>query len=136
MRLVFDTNVFVSAALKDGSTPAAAVRIAESEHTLLKSTETERQLFDVLARPRFAPLIPEAAARRFASLIARAEIVTINERISVCRDPTDDKFLELAVNGSADLIVSGDSDLLILDPFREIGIVTPAQFVRLITSRR
>jgi putative PIN family toxin of toxin-antitoxin system len=134
MRIVFDTNVFVSAALKDRSTPAAAVRIAESEHTLLKSTETERQLFDVLARPRFASLIPEAAARRFRSLIARAEIVTINERISVCRDPTDDKFLELAVDGSADLIVSGDSDLLILDPFRQIGIVTPARFVRLITS--
>ena len=47
-----------------------------------------------------------------------------------CRDPTDDKFLELAVNDHADLIVSGDGDLLALNPFRQIPIVTPAAFVQ------
>lgn len=47
-----------------------------------------------------------------------------------CRDPTDDKFLELAVNGHADLIVTGDGDLLVLNPFRDIPIVTPAMFVQ------
>jgi predicted nucleic acid-binding protein len=46
------------------------------------------------------------------------------------RSPTDDKFLELAVNGQADIIVSGDADLLQLDPFRGIPIVTPAAFVQ------
>jgi predicted nucleic acid-binding protein len=46
-----------------------------------------------------------------------------------CRDPTDDKFLELAVSGNADLILSGDKDLLTLHPFRGIPIVTPAAFV-------
>jgi predicted nucleic acid-binding protein len=59
-----------------------------------------------------------------------AALVTIVERIAVCRDPTDDKFLELAVNGLADYIVSGDADLLSINPFREIPIVTPATFVR------
>ena len=44
--------------------------------------------------------------------------VTIVERITACRDPTDDKFLELAVNGRADMIVTGDLDLLVLSPFR------------------
>jgi predicted nucleic acid-binding protein len=63
-------------------------------------------------------------------LIARAELVEIKERIAACRDPTDDKFLELAVNGRADLIVSGDADLLALNPFRGIPIITPAMFVR------
>ncbi len=61
---------------------------------------------------------------------AAAELVTITERIAACRDPTDDKFLELAVNGYADLIVSGDGDLLALNPFRDIPIVTPAVFVQ------
>ena len=61
---------------------------------------------------------------------AAAELVGIAERITVCRDPKDNKFLELAVNGHADMIVSGDADLLALNPFREIPIVTPATFVQ------
>jgi hypothetical protein len=51
-----------------------------------------------------------------AKILAAAELVTITERIAACRDPKDDKFLELAVNGRADLIVSGDHDLLALNP--------------------
>ena len=62
--------------------------------------------------------------------MAAAELVTLTERIVACRDPTDDKFLELAVNGHTDLIVSGDGDLLALNPFREIQVVTPAAFVQ------
>ena len=58
-----------------------------------------------------------------------AELVTITERVAVCRDPTDDKFLELAINGRADMIVTGDLDLLVLDRFRGIPIVTPRDFV-------
>jgi predicted nucleic acid-binding protein len=48
--------------------------------------------------------------------------------VTACRDPKGDKFLELAVNGRADLIVSGDADLLVLDTFRGIPIITPAAF--------
>jgi len=62
--------------------------------------------------------------------LTAAELVAITERIAACRDPTDDKFHELAVNGHADLIVSGDGDLLALNPFRQIPIVTPAAFVQ------
>ena len=53
-----------------------------------------------------------------------------NLLIAESPDPTDDKFLELAVNGRADLIVGGDADLLALDPFRGIPIVTPAGFLQ------
>ena len=54
----------------------------------------------------------------------------ISERISLCRDQEDDKFIELAVNGRADLIISGDDDLLQLETVRDIPIVTPAAFIR------
>jgi putative PIN family toxin of toxin-antitoxin system len=64
------------------------------------------------------------------NLLATAEAVTICERIVASRDPTDDKFLELAVNGRADLIVTGDADLLVLNPFRDIPIVSPVTFVQ------
>jgi putative PIN family toxin of toxin-antitoxin system len=97
---------------------------------LLKSQATERQQFDVLARPYFAPLIPADTRTWMYALMAAAEPVEITERIIACRDPTDDKFLELAVNGRAELIVSGDADLLALDPFRGIPIVTPALFLQ------
>ena len=56
MRVVVDTNVFVSAVLKDKSLPAMAIRLVEQRAVLLKSPETERQLFEVLARPYLAPL--------------------------------------------------------------------------------
>jgi uncharacterized protein len=129
MRLVIDTNVFVSAALKESSVPALAVKIATQNDVLLKSTATEQQLLDVLARPQFANLIAAATIGWLQGLLASAEEVTITEHIAACRDPTDDKFLELAVNGRADIIVSGDADLLALNPFRNIPIVAPAAFV-------
>jgi putative PIN family toxin of toxin-antitoxin system len=130
MRIVVDTNVFISAALKEKSLPGMAARIVAENGLLLKSTITEQELFVTLARPRLAPLIPPRFQEWLSELPARAELVTITDRITACRDPKDDKFLELAVNGHADMIVSGDADLLVLNPFREIPIVAPAVFVQ------
>ena len=67
---------------------------------------------------------------RLGGLFAAAGPVPIVNRIASCRDPTDDKFPELAVNGRADLIVSGDADLLVLNPLRGIEILAPAGFLR------
>jgi putative PIN family toxin of toxin-antitoxin system len=130
MRVVVDTNVFISAALKEQSLPGMATHIVAKSGLLLKSTITERELFVTLARPRLASLIPPRFRDWLSELLAAAELVAITERITACRDPKDDKFLELAVNGHADLIVSGDTDLLALNPFRGIPIVTPADFVQ------
>ena len=130
MRVVVDTNVFVSAALKDKSFPALALHVVAQRGTLLKSTATEGQLFAVLVRPQLAALIDPAAVDWIRELMAWAEAVTITERIAACRDATDDKFLELAVSGKADMIVSGDADLLVLNPFRGIPIMPPATFVQ------
>ena len=130
MRIVLDTSVLVSAALKRQSMPGMAVHMVERRGGLLKSNVTEQQLFEVLARPYFDSLTDPDARAWLKDLLTAAELVTITERIAACRDPTDDKFLELAVNGHADLIVSGGGDLLALNLFRQIPIVTPAAFVR------
>jgi uncharacterized protein len=129
MRVVVDTNVFVSAALKERSLPGTAVHVVAESGLLLKSMVTERELFVTLARPRLAPLIPPRFRDWLNEVLATAELVTITDRIAACRDPRDDKFLELAVNGRADLIITGDADLLALDPFRGIAIVAPSTFV-------
>jgi len=59
-----------------------------------------------------------------------AELVSIVERVTVCRDPTDDRFLELAVNGCAGLILTVDKDLLVLASYCGIPIVAPVTFLR------
>jgi uncharacterized protein len=130
MRVVLDANVLVSAALKQQSMPGTAALAVERRGGLLKSLATEEQLFEVVARPYLTSLMAPETQAWLRKLMAVAELVTITERITACRDPTDDKFLELAVNGRADLIVSGDGDLLALNPFRNIAIVTPAAFVQ------
>ena len=130
MRIVVDTNVFVSAASKEKSLPSTAVHILAESGLLLKSVITEQELFVTLARPRLAPLIPPSFRDWLSELFVAAELVRITERIAACRDPKDDKFLELAINGHADLIISGDADLLALNPFRQIPIVPPADFVQ------
>ena len=65
-------------------------------------------------------------------LLKNAAVVDITEPVAACRDPDDDKFLELAVNGSATCVVTGDADLLALHPFRGIPILTPADFLALV----
>jgi uncharacterized protein len=130
MRLVVDTNVFVSAALKENSLPFLVVRWISQHNGLLKSNATEEELLAVLQRPYLAAVTIPSFRDGVVRMLVAAEPVTISERIAACRDPTDDKFLELAVNGRADLIISGDADLLALNPFRDIAIVTPAVFVQ------
>ena len=130
MRIVVDTNVFVSAALKESSWPGAVIRWFDTFGGLLKSSATEAQVIEVLQRPYFAAKLPPFYLENVRRMLVYAELVTIVERIAACRDPTDDKFLELAVNGHADVIVSGDLDLRVLSPFRGISIVAPATFVQ------
>ena len=67
--------------------------------------------------------------RFLVALLKEAEMVEIAETITDCRDAKDNKFLELAVSGKADCIVSGDADLLVLNPFRGIPILTPREFL-------
>lgn len=64
------------------------------------------------------------------TFVERAILVEIIEKVQECRDPKDDKILELALNGGAEYIVSGDKDLLVLNPFRDVKIVTVEEFLR------
>ncbi|HEY1931906.1 MAG TPA: hypothetical protein VGG99_07840 [Acetobacteraceae bacterium] len=92
MRVVIDTNVFVSAALKVGSLPAIAVHLVGRYHVLLKSAATEQQLIAVLARPYLASLITASTHDWIGELLAAAEHVAIAERTVACRDPTTISF--------------------------------------------
>ena len=88
------------------------------------------ELADVLSRAKFDPYITIGERQDFLRLFNRiAERIGVVRIIRACRGPRDDKFLELAVEGTADIIVTGDADLLALDPFQGVSILTPARFL-------
>lgn len=130
-RIVVDTNTLISRLLLPRSIPAQAVRRAVDEGRLLVSEATMGEFSDVIARAKFDPYVSIEERQQFLRLLGRiAELVPILHRVQVCRDPKDDKFLEVAVNGEADMIVTGDRDLLDLGSFQRIPIITPAAYVR------
>jgi putative PIN family toxin of toxin-antitoxin system len=130
LRVVMDTNVVVSAVLLPGSMPRQAFDEVLERGTLLISLATVAELNDVLRRPRFDPYIHADERLRFLAILVRdAELVEVTEVVTDCRDPQDNKFLALALDGKATHIVSGDEDLLVLHPFRGIPILTPRGFI-------
>ena len=130
-RIVADTNCLVSRLLLPSSVPGDAVRRAADSGLLLASETIMNELADVLARPKFDRYISLADRQQFLRLLGRvAEFVPTVYPVRECRDPKDDKFLELALNGRAHLIITGDADLLALHPWREIAIVTPARYLK------
>lgn len=129
-RFVFDTNAIISAALLKGSVSRRAFDKALGSGKLLVSTETVEELNDVLARPGFGRYVTEDERLEFLAVLLReAELVEITHLIHACRDARDNKFLELAISGVADCIVSGDQDLLVLHPFQGVPVVTPRDFL-------
>jgi len=130
-RLVIDTNVVLSGLLFPGSTSSRALLRAQSGE-VLASDATLLELVEVMSRARFDRYVERSIRQRLVAEFANAcEAVQIVAPIHVCRDPKDDKFLEVAVHGRADVIVTGDEDLLVLNPFRGIAILTPAQYLEL-----
>ena len=129
-RVVFDTNVLISALLSTTSTPARALEAAITGEQLLATSATLRELMAKLLSAKFDRYVSrelrDALLFRLAPLV---EVVEVAQEIRVSRDPNDDKFLEAALNGRADVLVTGDRDLLDLHPFRGIEILTPADYL-------
>jgi uncharacterized protein len=129
-RVVVDTNVLVSRLILPQSVPAQAVRRA-LDSILLFSEATMNELADVLSRSKFDPYVARRNRKHFVrELCAIGEFVPIIQLVRVCRDPNDDKFLEVALNGRADLIITGDADLLAMHLWREIRIISPKDYLK------
>jgi putative PIN family toxin of toxin-antitoxin system len=97
---------------------------------ILLSPPTFAELAEVLGRKKFDRYLTRDEREQFLAILLReANVVEVTEKVRVCRDPKDDKFLELAVSGGASCLVTGDQDLLVLHPFRGVPVLTPAQFL-------
>lgn len=133
VRYVFDTNVIVSALLLKGSNPSKAFQYALKHGEVLLSFELLEELSDVLGREKFNRFVTSEERDEFLeTFVEMATLVEVIERVQECRDPKDDKILELALNGHAEYIISGDKDLLVLHPFRDVKIVTVEEFLRVV----
>lgn len=132
-RVILDTNVLVSGFIKPSGAIAAVVdALRDGRFLHLHSRATLEELVDVLTRPRLREKygIRSLDVEAFLKLVLlRGERVSPAREIHACRDPKDDKFLELAVAGRAEVLVSGDGDLKSLDPFEGVRILSPAAFL-------
>jgi uncharacterized protein len=128
---VFDTNVLISAHLKEGSTIDLAYQLASTIGVVVPNDETRVEFETRLNRKKFDKyLSPENRAE--AILHVNSACLLVNPTISIraCRDPDDDMFLSLALTLNASCLITRDKDLLALHPFRGIPILTPAQFLK------
>ena len=130
LRAVLDTNVVVSAMLSRDSVPGRVFVYLARRGGLIISEGTKSELINVILRPDFDRYLQEEErVEFFVSLEQQAQLVDVTHSITACRDPEDDKFLELALSGRATHIITGDQDLLDLHPFHGIPILTPGAFL-------
>lgn len=134
MRVVVDTGVLISGLLSRSAPPARVLDLwAIGAVTVLVSKDLAEEYREVLARPRFARLGTLSERMELLSSLmdlANVELVEAPRTLNVIQeDPDDNRVLECAVSGSADVVITGDHDLLRLDEFQGIRILSPRQFL-------
>jgi putative PIN family toxin of toxin-antitoxin system len=124
LRAVLDTNVLVSAIISDGKSRELLRRGIANQFSIITSDLILKELVTVLRRPKFKTSEDEIN-RIILALIRSAEVIRVKSKLeAVKEDPKDDIIIETAYDGSADMIVTGDSHLLALENFRGIQIIT------------
>ncbi len=127
---VFDTNSLISAHLLPNSVTRQAYNLAMYKGILVHSVDTLREFTETFARSKFDKYVNPALRHKAISVFEkRSFLIDIAIQIKECRDVKDNKFLELAVASMADCIVTGDNDLLVMHPFRDIPVLTASNFV-------
>ena len=134
-RVVVDTSTLVSAALKPGGVPHQALTHALASCDVCASVETWLELERVMQRDRLDRYLERATRLDFAAMLRqrmRFFAVTPADEAAVqppCRDTTDNKSLALVQVCQADVLVSSDADLLVLNPWRDVPVLRPAEFL-------
>ena len=137
LRAVVDTNVFISALLKNSSTRPVLTAFQRYEFELIASPEILDEFIGVINRSKFNGLIVKETAQKIIEDIkSHATIVKPSQRLEiVTKDPDDNQFLEAAIEGKASCVVSGDHHLLSIKSFCNIPIITPKEFITWLKKR-
>jgi hypothetical protein len=128
MKVVIDTNIWISYLL--GSLlQGMDEKILSKEIKVVVSEEMLKELSEVASRPKFKNIFTAKRIKELFSLLdSYAIVVSPSQKVNVCRDGKDNFLLEVALEGEADYLVTGDEDLLVLDPFYNTKIVKPKDF--------
>jgi putative PIN family toxin of toxin-antitoxin system len=130
LRVVTDTNALVSLLIGKALGELDEL-IRERRFTLLTSMDQMVELIGVINREKFKRYYDDYEKMVFLRMMRRmGEIVEIKRKVNACRDPDDNLILDIAINGEADCIITGDKDLLALNPFEGIEILTFQEFAR------
>lgn len=127
---VFDTNILISAILSPGSVSRKAYDSAAEIGIAVFSAATFAEFTETLIRPKFDKYIStEDRLLAISAFENKSQLIEVTIKVDICRDPKDNKFLELAVESGASCIITGDKDLRVLNPFEGVPILTPAEFL-------
>ena len=130
-RIVLDINLIISRMLLTRGVAAAVFDLVYDSCFLLTSEPVLAELREVAGRAKFDRYLDVATRREFVDrYAAAARLIPVMHTVRDCRDPKDDKLLELALSGRADLILTGDEDLLVLHPWRGVSILTPSAYLQ------
>jgi putative PIN family toxin of toxin-antitoxin system len=128
--IVFDSSALVGAAIRRDGVPELALRHAFQRDRIAVSEAVMAELLDVFARPRLQRFLdPALRGELLSTLLASGVFFEPAERVTDCRDPKDNIYLELALASGADTIVSSDQDLLVLHPWRGVRVLRPAEYL-------
>ncbi len=131
MRLIFDSNVLIRTLLNEHSFSGQAfLKPGQLGFDVLISVSTLAESIEVVMRPKFDKYLPKATRQLFLEEYEANGIkIKVTRQVKACRDPKDDMYLDLALSGKADFIITNDEDLLVLNPFENIPIITPKEFL-------
>jgi putative PIN family toxin of toxin-antitoxin system len=127
--IVIDTNVLISAGLLPESKTAQALALAVAHFVIAQNQETWHELETRIARPKFDRYFGDCGRLRHLIKIAQSmQYFEVSAKVAVSRDKTDDKFIALAIDSGANILISGDPDLQDVQALQGIEILSPAQF--------
>lgn len=131
MRVVVDTNVWVSRLLLANSVAARAVDAALASSQVIVSEPLIEELADVLGREKFDRYVSLRDREEFLRRVLQvATTLPVLTEVADCRDPDDNRLLALALDSESDCILTGDQDLLTMNPWRGIEIISPRAFLK------
>ena len=127
--IVIDTNVLISAGLLQNSKSAQVLVLAIEHFVIAQNQDTWDELETRIERPKFDRYFDVSGRSRYLVKIVQAmQRFEVSAAVSVSRDKTDNKFIELAIDSGAKILISGDPDLKDVKTYKGIEILSPAQF--------
>ncbi len=133
MRVVVDTGILVSGLIRPRGTIGDVLHaLRDGRFVAIYSTPMMVEVVDVLGRPNIQAkyhIQPDDITALINLVRLRGELFVPKRAVIACRDPQDNKFLEAALAGSADVVITGDDDLLVLNPFEGIDVLRPAELI-------